>query len=371
MVELYDKLLLFVICFTLYLSNTQSPYFIVSILVTITISCLCSYFDHLRYKLGLFLVFLGICQIIPALTLFLPLLLYDILGSTYQFMGILAIFPLFLNYHAFGLSMILFCILISFLGGFMKNKTENHKQLLIEFHTLRDNTKELSLLQEERNQSLLENQDYAINVATLNERNRISKEIHDNIGHLLSRSLLQIGALLTIAKDEETIENLSKLKESISSGMNSVRESIHNMHNESIDLYQALDDVTKNFTFCKISLQYDMKSYLELKLKYAFLGIVKEALANIMKHSNATEVTIQLREHPAIYQLIIQDNGTLNNIHNQTFLHLITNQSFEEGMGLQNIKDRVKSFHGNLNITIDNGFKLFITIPKNIQTANL
>jgi signal transduction histidine kinase len=41
----------------------------------------------------------------------------------------------------------------------------------------------------------MEKQDYEIYLATLRERNRIAREIHDNVGHMLSRSILQIGAL--------------------------------------------------------------------------------------------------------------------------------------------------------------------------------
>lgn len=63
---------------------------------------------------------------------------------------------------------------------------------------------------------LLLNQDAQINLATLNEQNRISKEIHDNIGHLLSRSIIQIGALLIVAKDDVIIKGLTSLKESLS-----------------------------------------------------------------------------------------------------------------------------------------------------------
>ena len=43
----------------------------------------------------------------------------------------------------------------------------------------------------QKNKDLLEKQDYEIHVATLKERNRIAREIHDNVGHMLSRSLLQ------------------------------------------------------------------------------------------------------------------------------------------------------------------------------------
>lgn len=46
------------------------------------------------------------------------------------------------------------------------------------------------------------NQDYEIYLATLKERNRIAREIHDNVGHMLTRSILQLGALSVINKDE-------------------------------------------------------------------------------------------------------------------------------------------------------------------------
>ena len=49
------------------------------------------------------------------------------------------------------------------------------------------------------------NQDYEIYLATLKERNRIAREIHDNVGHMLTRSILQLGALSVINKDETEI----------------------------------------------------------------------------------------------------------------------------------------------------------------------
>ena len=46
------------------------------------------------------------------------------------------------------------------------------------------------------------------------------------------------------------------------------------------------------------------------EIKYSFIAITKEALNNVMRHSNANEVKILAREHPGLYQLIIEDNGT-------------------------------------------------------------
>jgi signal transduction histidine kinase len=223
----------------------------------------------------------------------------------------------------------------------------------------------MSQLLEEKNQSLLKNQDYEINLATLNERNRISKEIHDNIGHLLSRALLQVGALLTITKEEITKEGLTALKDSLSGGMDQIRNSIHHMYDESIDLYVQIEHLTKEFTYCPIHYEYDIKNPPGIQLKHSIIGILKESLANIIRHSNATKVTIILREHPAMYQLVVQDNGTIDDRHRRSLSSILDQQEYGEGMGLRNISDRVKSFGGNINISVENGFKLFITFPKN------
>ena len=88
---------------------------------------------------------------------------------------------------------------------------------------LRDISREAALLLEEKNRELIERQDYEIRLATLNERGRIAREIHDHVGHLLSRSILQIGALMVTASNEEEKENLSTLHETLSQAMDRIR----------------------------------------------------------------------------------------------------------------------------------------------------
>lgn len=46
------------------------------------------------------------------------------------------------------------------------------------------------------------------------------------------------------------------------------------------------------------------------EVKYSFISITKEALSNTMRHSDATHVSVLIREHPALYQLCIEDNGS-------------------------------------------------------------
>lgn len=188
-------------------------------------------------------------------------------------------------------------------------------------------------------------------LATLNERNRIAREIHDNVGHLLSRSLLQVGALQVVNRDETVRQGLDTVRDTLSGAMDSIRRSVHDLHDESVDLHMQLEAMLRDFTFCPVKLDYD-SGEMERGLKLAFLSIVREALSNVMRHSDATMASVTVREHPALYQLIIRDNGTRRP------------ESDGRGIGLSNMADRVEAYRGTFRIDRDAGFKLFISIPK-------
>ncbi|OPY93231.1 MAG: Redox sensor histidine kinase response regulator DevS [Syntrophaceae bacterium PtaU1.Bin231] len=197
----------------------------------------------------------------------------------------------------------------------------------------------------------MEKQDYEINLATLNERNRIARDIHDSIGHLLSNAILQTGAMMATSRDEATAGRLSVLKETLAASMEAVRTSIHNLHDESVDLYTEIKGLCDSFTFCGISLAFDMDSNPDKKVKYALLSVVKEALSNVIRHSDATQVTVTVTEHPALYQLVVRDNGT-------------PKEPSGDGIGLKNIRQRIESVGGLVNIGYDGGFSVFVSIPK-------
>jgi signal transduction histidine kinase len=208
------------------------------------------------------------------------------------------------------------------------------------------------MLLAQRNRELLENQDYEVRLATLNERGRIAREIHDHVGHLLSRLILQIGALIVTEEDEEKRRDLSVIRETLSQAMDSIRASVRNLHDESIDLKTQVEAIVEDFTFCPIRLDYRLEDEPEKAIAYCFIAVIKEALSNVIHHSDATLVTVILVEHPALYQLIVQDNGTE--------LHLGSG----EGLGLLSIEDRVRALGGQFVIEHKSGFRLFISVPK-------
>jgi signal transduction histidine kinase len=364
MYEIIDKILLLICCTTLYLFTADTGFVVVPVIIAIVLSSLFIYFEDKRVRLAGNILYCLLCFFFPSFIVFLPLVMYDILNTRYQYAVI--VIPFIFIYHVDYYKALIISFTIAFLvvSFLLKYKTDNLKKLRSEYNDLRDSSAKMSQLLEEKNQTLLQNQDYEINLATLNERNRISKELHDSIGHMLSRALLQVGALLTITGDELTKEGLTTLKESLSDGMDQIRSSIHNMYDDSIDLYLQIEYLVKHFTFCPITYDYDIKDQPSLQLKHSFIAMTKECLSNIMRHSNATRVSILLREHPAMYQLIIHDNGTMDELTKNTLIKAFEKQEYDEGMGLRNIVDRVKSFGGNINITLDNGYRIFISIPK-------
>ncbi len=370
MYEIIDKIILLLGCTILYIFNTDNNFIVVPVIIAIVLSSLFIYFEDKRIMLAGNILYCILCFFFPSLIIYVPLVMYDIFNTKYKYaLGVLP-FIFIYHYNYYTALVVSFTAAFLIISNLLKYKTDRLKSLRSEYNDLRDSSAKMSQLLEEKNQSLLQNQDYEINLATLNERNRISKELHDSIGHLLSRSLLQVGALLTISKDETSQDGLSLLKESLSDGMDQIRNSIHNMYDDSIDLYIQIEHLVKNFSFCPITYDYDIKNQPSIQLKHSFIAITKECLSNIMRHSKATKISILLREHPAMYQLIIQDNGMIDEQTKKTLSKAYENQVFDEGMGLRNIVDRVKGFGGNINVTLDNGYKLFISIPKKSTEYN-
>lgn len=194
---------------------------------------------------------------------------------------------------------------------------------------------------------LINSQDEKIENAILSERNRISRDIHDSLGHLTSRGILQIGAMIVTEKDENRKKQLSELKNTLSDGMNEVRQSLHNFQNESIDLEGELKNIVDAFDFCKVNFSFSVGSNLNLKQKYSVIYIVKESLTNIAKHSNADRADINIVEIGSKIYIKIFDNGT--DIKNN-----------ESGMGVFSIKKRVEELNGNIEISTENGYRMFI-----------
>ena len=221
--------------------------------------------------------------------------------------------------------------------------------------SLRDEVAGKNLQLAEQNTKLAEAQDNEIHLATLKERNRIAREIHDNVGHMLTRSLLQSGALIVINKDENLREPLESLRSTLDSAMPSIRESVHDLHDDSIDLAKVINDSIKTVdSRFNVTLDCDVGENIAGNIKLCILGVVKEGLSNAAKHSNGDRISIVIREHPAFYQLMMKDNGSCSKIN-------------DSGIGLKNMRERAEALKGVISFTpSQDGFKIFMSIPKSL-----
>ncbi len=351
--NLFYKIILILCCVCFSIALNESYDIVFPLLLVVIISSLTGYFSNRILSTVFFILYLILCCFFPLYLFFLPVICYDIFMDKLQFTFSLAFIPFLVQYHYMrGLNLTAIFVLCA-LSYILKHNYYNLKQFQNNYIKLQDETAEIANSLGKKNKELLEKQDYEVNLATLNERNRIAREIHDNIGHMLSRSILQVGALLAITKDEMTKEALENVKTALTSGMDSIRNSIHNIHEDSINLKTKLEDIVHEFTFCDINFSYQVTNDFTIKAKYSILYIVKEALNNIIKHSNATKVSISINEHQNLYQLVISDNGTKK-----------SESSSSGSMGINSMQERTASLNGTMHIDRDMGYRIFISLPK-------
>ncbi len=350
--RLVDKLAILTICMmSLFMSDSFSEPVIVTI-VTITFS---SAAQLLTGRFAAYVIIMGcslLCGAFPLFFCTMPLMLYDALWEKKWWLVLPAVAVLTrLDSLKFGQLMI--TAAATAVTIIVYNRISGLEKTVEKLTQLRDEVAGKNRQLSEQNMRLAQAQDNEIHLATLKERNRIAREIHDNVGHMLTRSLLQSGALLVINKDDQLREPLESLRSTLDSAMTSIRESVHDLHDDSIDLRKVIEEsirtVDSRFT---VSLDCDTSGSIPGNVKLCMIGVVKEGLSNAVKHSKGDRITIVIREHPAFYQLMLEDNGSCSEIK-------------ESGIGLKNMSDRAAALGGRISFTPSSeGFRIFMSVPK-------
>lgn len=361
-----DQLLIMTYCFILACSVALNTGLVISFLLAlIYISVMAlvplpNQYWHLSFSLS----FLLFCCFVPNCLFFSPLIFYQLDPKRQLWSMIatgLAVTALTLYMHLPSTSTTAAFLLFGTIGAvYAAQQTKKINSLTSILQTTRDDGMELTLLLQENNRSLREKQDDEIYTATLKERNRIAREIHDNVGHVLSRAILITGAIKLTNQTEQLTLPLENLDHSLNEAMTSIRTSVHDLHDEAIDLEKALNDIVSDFTFCQINFTYHLGQIVPKAVKYNVIAIVKEALNNVIKHSQAQKVTLSITESEDLFQVIITDDGPNKGL---AFDTANFNQD-THGIGLLNMTERVKKLKGTITFYQQNGFKIFIKIPK-------
>ena len=267
---------------------------------------------------------------------------------------------LFLISHSFTLNQItsLFVFLIvAFLGLYIKEEHEKKLDAQLLYDELRISEEKLKQAKEE-----LELYGASITeLAVLKERNRISRDIHDSVGHALSTAIIQLNAMEVIAsKENSSVAPLAlNLREFLKNCLQEVREAISTLKPSEYQTYQELyriEELIENFkklSGMNVRLTISKQKWeLSPKMGLTLYRAIQETLSNALRHGQATDASISIHFSPDHVVLTAENNG-------------IGCPNFQKGVGLTSMSERVSEVNGKVHfIPSTVGFKIRITIPK-------
>lgn len=226
----------------------------------------------------------------------------------------------------------------------------------------RDGLQERALALEARNRDLADRQDYEVELATLAERARIAREIHDNVGHQLTRASLQAEALRVVHADEPGVAaDFADVKRTVDEALQLVRTSVHALNDNAVDLSVQLERIVegaRSDSGPQIELEV-LAEHAPANVANCFAAVLREALSNAMRHAHAKTITVRCMEHPSFYQLIVTDDGVGGVQAN--------GRGAAESMGLGSMRERVEALGGAFTAgprAGSPGWRVFATVPK-------
>lgn len=228
-----------------------------------------------------------------------------------------------------------------------------------------------AVLAQRRSQEQL--QKYALQIeelATLQERNRIARDIHDSLGHSLTVFNIHLDAALRLLDSEpaEAKELLQEAKQIGKKSLSEVRESVmmlraDPLHGKSLEEaitqlvheFQKTTGIVPQYKFELSSIYSDQN--LSDSQRTTIYRLVQESLTNIYKHSAASHVAIAIQvilENSKKIKVSIKDNGKGFNLNQSTF-----------GFGLQGMKERTSAIGGDFKIktALNQGCEIYVTLP--------
>lgn len=174
------------------------------------------------------------------------------------------------------------------------------------------------------------------------ERTRLARDLHDGLGSMLTGVKLNLETVKNGSAPEKTeIENFDNALKLLNESMLELRRVAHHLMPDSLSRYglkTALTDFCNNFP----SVEFDYfgsEERLGSKMEVVVYRIVHELVNNALKHAGASQIMVQVIRESDYVALIVRDDGAGFDISAQT-----------GGIGLQNIRNRVASYNGRMEI---------------------
>jgi len=204
------------------------------------------------------------------------------------------------------------------------------------------------LLEENRQQTqLLEEYTKEIEKVTLlEERNRLARDLHDTIGHTYTSVIMGLDAasFLLGKSTNEAKEQIDRLSAVMRKSLGEIRNHIHQISptDEEGELSSQLERIVNEFAlYTKTIIQFEYIGSNEKRVSsqgnITLIRCLQESLTNAVRHGQAKNILVTLKEDSAHLILTIKDNG-------------IGIRDIKFGFGQNGMKERLESLQGNLTV---------------------
>ena len=315
--------------------------------------------------------YIMVAVFVPSFVPFAPLALYDIARRVrrehvWVALGAGAIFVCALVAYAHAGALptraLLLTAILSVAATLLSLRTAQLEREQERMRRTRDELQERALALEARNRDLADRQDYEVELATLAERARIAREIHDNVGHQLTRASLQTEALRVVHANEAGVAaDFADVKRTVDEALQLVRSSVHALNDNAANLSVQLERIVEGARSDggpQIELEV-LAEHAPANVANCFAAVLREALSNAIRHACAHAVTVRCMEHPSFYQLIVTDDGAGG--------AQASGRNVTGGMGLGSMRERVEALGGTFTAgprAGAGGWRVFATVPK-------
>lgn len=176
----------------------------------------------------------------------------------------------------------------------------------------------------------------------LEERNRMSKELHDTLGHSFISLILSLDASISLldSKPAEAKDRLIRIRTLAETNLDEMRNIVHEMgEEEESSLIRQVESLAVRFrehtgTALTLSLP-ETERPLRFEVRQAVLRVIQESFTNALKHGKASQLHLELTYFENHLQLFVRNNG-------------IPIDSLNYGFGLTTMKHRVERLGGSL-----------------------
>jgi signal transduction histidine kinase len=193
------------------------------------------------------------------------------------------------------------------------------------------------------------------------ERARIGKELHDDIGALLTTTKLylsQISPKTSPEKLEATTKKMYSLFNTMIQGVRSISQDLRPAILERLGLSEAVSSMVTTVNELKVvqaTFEDIANKTVSKSNELNVYRILQELINNTLKHANATKISILFKNDRSNFVIIYQDNGVG---------FKLEELKRKKGIGLKNIESRLSILSGELHYeNVQKGIKLTIQIP--------